>query len=209
MVQRIVRGDTMRSERLCLALAVLLTGCVALPEPQRLDAFRLGAVEFPLGAAPQAARPVVVAVEQPIAQGALATDRIVVEADGRLQVVSGARWDERVPEMLNRQIARALQGSGGIDVVDGAQRGGRAGFALLTVLERMQVAIRDDASGEARTEIAARLVRLPGRDIVSTGVFTGTAPAADDDPATLTRAIDTATAAALGDLVAWVGASVQ
>lgn len=192
-----------------LALAILLSACVSLPEPQRLDTFRLGAVESALPVGRETARPVAVAVEQPIAQGVLASDRIVVEVDGRLQVVSGARWDERMPEMLNRQIARALQAGGGIDVVDGAQRGGRAGYALLTVLERMQVALGADGAGEARTEIAARLVRLPSRDIVTTAVFAGTAPAADDDPATLTRAIDTATGRALGDLVGWVGDSVR
>lgn len=199
----------MRAAAIVPALAVLIGGCVALPETQRPDTFRLSAADAPPVATREVARAVAVAVEQPIAQGALATDRIVVEVDGRLRVVGGARWDERVPEMLNRQIARALQSAGGIDVVDGAQRAGRADYALLTVLERMQVAIRDDASGEARTEIAARLVRLPGREIVATAVFAGTAPAADDDPATLAGAIDTATAAALADLVTWVGGEVR
>ena len=199
----------MRTAAIVIALAVSIAGCVALPETQRPDTFRLGGAETLPIATQGTASPVAVAVEQPVAQGALATDRIVVEVDGRLRVVSGARWDERVPEMVNRQIARALQSAGGIDVVDGAQRAGRADYALLTVLERMQVVIRDDASGDARTEIAARLVRLPGREIVATAVFTGDAPAADDDPATLTAAIDTATASALADLVAWVGGEVR
>lgn len=202
----------MRVVRLASALvaaAALVSGCVALPETQRPDTFRLSAMETPQTGTGEAARSIAVAVEQPIAQGALATDRIVVEVDGRLRVVSGARWDERMPEMLNRQIARALQSAGGIDVVDGAQRAGRADYALLTVIESMQVAIRDDVSGEARTEIAARLVRLPGREIVSTAVFTGTAPAADDDPATLASAIDAATAEALANLVPWVGAEAR
>lgn len=194
--------------RLLPALALLLGACVSLPEAQRLDTFRLGAAEPRPITAQERARPIAVAVEQPIAQGALATDRIVVEVDGRLQVLGGARWDERMPEMLNRQIARALQSAGGIDVVDGAQRAGRADFALLTVLERMQVAIGANGAGQARTEIATRLVRLPDRDIVGTALFTGTAPAADDDPATLTAAIDTATASALSDLVAWVDETV-
>lgn len=199
----------MRHAAMLLALATSVAGCVALPETQRPDTFRLGAAETLPIATRGTASPVAVAVEQPLAQGALATDRIVVEVDGRLRVVSGARWDERVPEMVNRQIARALQSAGGIDVVDGAQRAGRADYALLTVLERMQVVIGDDTSGEARTEIAARLVRLPGREIVATAVFTGDAPAADDDPATLTAAIDNATASALADLVAWVGGEVR
>jgi cholesterol transport system auxiliary component len=199
----------MHSNRYFLALAVLLSGCVSLPEAQRLDAFRLGAADPLPMAAQEPARSIAVAVEQPLAQGALATDRIVVVVDGRLQVVSGARWDERAPEMLNRQIARALQSAGGIDVVDAAQRGGRADFALLTVLERMQVAIGRDGSGEALTEIATRLVRFPERDIVATAFFAGTAPAADDNPATLAKAIDSATAVALADLVAWVNTSVR
>lgn len=199
----------MRSQTIILGLAALLAGCVALPRTQRPDTFRLGDLNPPPIAAQAAARSIAVAVEQPIAQGALATDRIVVEVDGRLQVVGGARWDERIPEMLSRQIARAVQSAGRIDVVDAAQRAGRADYALLTVLERMHVALRADGSGQARTEIAARLVRLPDRDIVATASFTGNAPAADDDPATLTAAIDAATSAALADLVAWVDGAVS
>jgi cholesterol transport system auxiliary component len=200
----------MRRARPLLPLPLAaLAACVSLPQAERVESFRLGASAPPPAVTREAAQPVAVALEQPIAQGALASDRIVVEVDGRLQVVSGARWDERAPEMLNRLMARALQASGGVDVVDGAQRAGRADFALVTVLERMQVAIREDYTGEARTEIAARLVRLPGREIVSTALFAGTAPAAADDPATLTTAIDDATASAVADLVAWVGGEVR
>lgn len=194
----------MRLFRFVLPVVLLTAGCVALPQAERVESFQLGAAMPALTPSRGAAQPVAVAVQQPIAQGALATDRIVVEADGRLQVVSGARWDERAPEMLNRQIARALQGAGGVDVVDGAQRAGRADYALATVLERMQVSIGADGSGEARTEIAARLVRLPGRDIVSTALFSGSAPAPDDAPATLARAIDVSVAEALGDMAGWV-----
>ncbi|TVQ54237.1 MAG: hypothetical protein EA355_12100 [Rhodobacteraceae bacterium] len=191
-----------------LSGAWLLGACVTLPEAQQVESFRLSAPATPAAQTGATARAVPVAVEQPIAQGALATDRIVVIVDDRVQVVSGARWDERMPEMLNRQIARALQAGGGVDVVDGAQRAGRADFALVTVLESMHVAIGDDLRGEARTEIGARLVRLPGRDIVATSIFSGTAPAPSDDPASLTRAIDAATSAAIRDLVGWVGAQV-
>lgn len=171
--------------------------------------FRLGGEDA--GAAerlpdrPAARRPVV-AVERPLATGAMNTDRLVVEIGAELQFVSGARWEDAMPDLVALRAAEALQRTGAVDVVDGAQRAGRANYALVTVLRRMQVAIADDLSGDAVTEIAARLVTLPGRDVAATASFTGRAQASDDAPATLAAAMERSTAQALGDLAAWTAA---
>lgn len=193
-----------------LGAAAALAGCASLPGArQPTAAYRLGgdgAVEAAeIDARPQRRRPTV-AVERPLATGAMASDRVVVDVGGELQFVSGARWEDEMPDILAFRIGEALQASGAVDVVDSAQRAGRAQYALVGVLRKMQVALRGDASGEAQTEIAARLVTLPDRDVVATRVVGGTAPAANDAPATLTDAINRATDRAMADLAAWVAA---
>ncbi len=191
-----------------VAAVLALAGCVALPQAQPTPSFQLGAGAMPAGTAMSSDGPSV-AVETPIAQGLLATDRILVLADGQRAAVAGARWDDRMPDMLRRSLARTLQATGSIQVVDAAQRAGRAQFALVTLLEAMEAEIQPDLSANAVASVAARLVRLPDREIVSTAVFTGTARAADDAAETLTRAIDEATAQALADLATWVVEETQ
>ena len=195
-----------------LGIALMVAGCVSLPGTESVSTYQLRAVGDPsTGTASSQPRDdgVVVAIERPVASGAVAGDRLVVEVDGELQFVSGARWEDDLPELLAVEIARALQERKGIDAVDAAQKAGRAGFGLITAIERMQVELEDDLSGLAVTEIVARLVRLPARDIVATSEFRGEAPAADDAPDTLARAISAATQEALTELATWVASQAR
>jgi ABC-type uncharacterized transport system auxiliary subunit len=183
--------------------------CVSLPPERPVEAFRIGEA-VAATPAPAAARPAaraVVALEEPLAQGLLASDRIIAVVDGALRPVAGARWDETIPAMLRRQMARALQTGGAVDVVDAAQRAGSAGFGLVTVVEAMQAEIRRDFTAEAVVTVGARLVRFPGRDVVATKVFSASEISADDAAASLSRAIDAAAGRATADLAAWVAAT--
>jgi ABC-type uncharacterized transport system auxiliary subunit len=206
--RRVVTGPVLG---VVLGVALLAAGCVSLPGSDPVSTFQLRAAGDPSDAASSEPRDdgVVVAVERPVASGAVAGDRLVVEVDGELQFVSGARWEDDLPELLALEIARALQETEGIDAVDAAQKAGRAGFGLITAIERMQVELEDDYSGVAVTEITARLVRLPARDIIATSEFRGEAPAADDSPDTLAEAISAATREALTGLTAWVGSHAR
>jgi ABC-type uncharacterized transport system auxiliary subunit len=190
-------------------VAAALGGCAQLGGTGPQQTFRLGGGETaPAGeaAAREPARRPVVAVERPLATGAMNTNRLVVEVGDELQYVSGARWEDAMPDIVAFRAAEALQATGALDVVDAAQRAGRADFALVTVLRRMQVAIADDLTGEAVTELAARLVTLPARDVAATAGFIGRAQAPDDAPSSLVSAIEQATSSALSDLAAWTAA---
>jgi ABC-type uncharacterized transport system auxiliary subunit len=180
-----------------------------MPAERPVEAFRIGeaAAASPPAAAARPAARAVVALEDPLAQGLLASDRIVAVVDGALRPVAGARWDETIPAMLRRQMGRALQTGGAVDVVDAAQRAGSAGYGLVTVVEAMQAEIGRDFSAEAVVTIGARLVRFPGRDVVATKVFSAREPAPDDAAASLSRAIDAAAGRATSDLAAWVAAT--
>jgi ABC-type uncharacterized transport system auxiliary subunit len=193
-----------------LAFSALLAGCATIGTRTPTANFQLQPsteTTASVASRPSGRRPVV-AVERPLATGAMASDRLVVTTGGALQFVSGARWEDELPDLVAVQIAQALQRSGRVDVVDEAQRGGRAGYSLVTVLQQMQVAIADDLSGQATTRIAARLVRLPAREVIATQVFNGAARASDDRPETLTSAINQATAQALSGLSEWVADGV-
>ncbi len=193
-------------------LALLLAGCVSLLENEPVSTYPLrgAAGSTPdLSSSGRAGKHVVVAVERPIASGAVAGDRLVVAVGDQLQFVSGARWEDDLPTLLSADIARVLQDSRGIDVVDAAQRAGRADYGLVTAIEKLQVQLGSNFSGQAVTEIAARLVRLPARDIVATATFRGEAPAPNDAPDTLAQAISTATQKALAELAAWVAAQTR
>jgi cholesterol transport system auxiliary component len=195
-----------------VGLSVLLTGCVSsLLETQPATTFSLRTAGPSPDAGPsrRSGRDVAVAVERPIASGAVAGDRIVVEVGDQLQFVSGARWEDDLPTLLMAEMARVLQDVNGVDVVDAAQRAGRADFGLVTVIERMQVQLQDDYTGTAVTEIAARLVKLPDREIVATSTFRGEAAAANDAPETLAQAINAATQQALNGLVTWVATQTR
>jgi cholesterol transport system auxiliary component len=198
---------------LAVGLPVLLTGCVSsLLETEPVATFSLrGAAGSSPDAGPSrgTGKDVAVAVERPIASGAVASDRIVVEVGDQLQFVSGAQWEDDLPTLLAADMARVLQDVEGIDVVDAAQRAGRADFGLITVIERMQVQLQDDYAGQAVAEIGARLVKLPDREIVATSSFRGEAPAANDAPETLAQAISAATQQALRELVTWVAAQTR
>jgi ABC-type uncharacterized transport system auxiliary subunit len=194
------------------ALPLLIAGCTSFLEGEPASTFPLRAGGGPavqVAASLPASERVAVAVERPIASGAIASDRLVVEVGDQLRFVAGARWEDDLPTLVGADIARALLATEGVEVVDAAQRGGRADFALITAIERMQVQLGEDYSGRAVTEIVARLVRLPAREIVATSVFRAEAPAADDAPDTLARAIGTATQEALGDMAGWVAAQTR
>lgn len=196
---------------LAVGVPLLLAGCASLLDSEAVSTYPLRGAGGPIEVSSSipAGQRVAVAVERPSASGAVAGDRLVVEVDDQLRFVTGARWEDDVPELLAADIARVLQQTEGIDVVDAAQRAGRADFALVTVIERMQVQLEDDYSGRAVTEIVARLVRFPDRDIVATSVFRAEAPAADDAPATLAQAISTSTQKALAELAAWTAAQTH
>lgn len=190
-----------------VGLTLLLAGCASLLESEPASTYPLrGTAGTTVAAAssPAVAKDVAVAVERPIASGAIAGDRIVVEVDRQLQFVSGARWEDNLPTLFAADMARVLQGKAGVDVVDAAQRAGRANFGLVTVIERMQVVLGDDYTGQAVTEVVARLVRLPDREIVATRNFRAEAPAANDAPDTLSRAISEATQETIAELAEWV-----
>jgi ABC-type uncharacterized transport system auxiliary subunit len=202
--------QTVRRAAAALALAAM-GACVALPPERPVEAFRIGeaVAAAPAPAAPRPAARAVVALEDPLAQGLLASDRIIAVVDGALRPVSGARWDEAIPAMLRRQMARALQTGGAVDVVDAAQRAGAASYGLITVIEAMQAEIRPDFTAEAVVTIGARLVRFPGRDVVATKVFGARQTAPDDAAASLSRAIDAAAGRATAELAAWVAATAR
>jgi cholesterol transport system auxiliary component len=195
---------------LAVGVPILFAGCVSsLLETESVATFPLRSAT---SSSPEtepssgAGKHVAVAVERPIASGAVASDRIVVEVGDQVQFVSGARWEDDLPTLLAADIARVLQDANAIDVVDAAQRAGRADFALITVIDRMQVQLQNDYTGQAVAEIGARLVKLPDREIVATSTFRGEAAAANDAPETLAQAISVATQNAVRELVTWVAA---
>jgi ABC-type uncharacterized transport system auxiliary subunit len=197
---------------LAMGLPLLIAGCVSMLEREPVTTFQLrgaGASAAQVASSLPVGERIAVAVERPLASGAVAGDRLVVEVDDQLRFVSGARWEDDLPELLAAELSLALQTTEGIDVVDAAQRAGRPDFGLVTVIERMQVELDDDYSGRAVTEIIARLVEFPSREIIATSVFRGEAPAADDAPGTLAQAIREATQKSLAELAGWVAVQTR
>lgn len=198
--------------RFAVLLPLLLAGCVSLLETEPVSTYTLrGAAKSSpdVTSSRHVGKHVAVAVERPIASGAVAGDRLVVAINDQLQFVSGARWEDDLPTLLYADIARVLQDTKGIDVVDAAQRAGRADYGLVTAIEKLQVQLDGDYSGQAVTQIAARIVKLPAREIVATMTFRGEAPAPNDAPDTLAQAISTATQKSLAELAAWVAAQTH
>lgn len=144
----------------------------------------------------------VLLVAEPTAEGSLDTSRIAVLADGRVDRLADVVWSDRATVMLQFLIVQAFQGADRLRAV-GTDRDDLPGrYLLQSTLNDFQ--LEPEGGGyAAQVSLSARLLALPTREVAGTREFSRRVPASASSNEAAVAAFDTATAAILGELVAW------
>ena len=144
----------------------------------------------------------VLIVAEPAAEGALDSDRITVLAQGRVDRLADVAWSDRATAMLQFLIVQAFQASGRLSAV-GTDRDDLPGrYLLQSTLDAFQ--LEPEGQGyAAEVRLHARLLWLPGREVVGSQLFTRRVLATDSSNSAAITAFDVAVAGVLEDLVAW------
>jgi cholesterol transport system auxiliary component len=144
----------------------------------------------------------VLVVAEPEAEGALDSDRMAIVVEGRVDRVADVTWSDRPAAMLQFAIVQAFQASERVRGV-GTDRDDLPGrYLLQSMLDAFQL----EPEGEgyaARVELAARLLRLPGREVVGTTTLRQRVPTSQRSNRAAVTAFDSAVTGMLEDLVPW------
>ncbi|SDG08630.1 ABC-type transport auxiliary lipoprotein family protein [Alloyangia pacifica] len=144
-------------------------------------------------------------VEEPIASGALSTDRIMIRPGPlQAQYLPGARWSDETPAMLQTLLVRSISETGAFASVGRAPLGGQGDYALLGELTDFQAeSYGTDAPVTVHLRLMLRLVRERDSSVVASRTFEVRQPAADDETASLVPAFDLAARKMVSEILPW------
>jgi cholesterol transport system auxiliary component len=197
-----------------LAAALLAAATPALAACGPLGALRTAAA--PLEAytlQPAAFRPGATAtgrhllVEPPATSGAIDTDRILVKPSPlQVQYLSGARWIDSVPDLVQALIVETLQNTGAFRFVTRTTTGPFPDYTLLSEILDFQAEATGDPELplQIRVTFSLALVREDDGAIVSSRRVTASRPAASAATADVVTAFNAATDQALAETASWI-----
>ncbi len=153
------------------------------------------------------AAPVRLLVEEPGVAGALDSDRIAVRRSPILiEYLADARWEDRVPRLVERHLTAYLDGRKGLAAVGALEADLPVAYRLRLDLRTFEADIPGDGgpSPRAVVAVAATLQSATSSAIVAERYFTAVEQADATDAEAIVRALGTATdriAAALADWI--------
>jgi cholesterol transport system auxiliary component len=148
-----------------------------------------------------------ISVALPTALRALDSERVVVQPKpGEINYLSGARWADRLPRIVQSRIVQAFENSKRIRAAPRGSDQVRTDFVLDTELREFGVQVADTPF--ALVEISVRIVNERTNRVVATQVFTGRAETSSVDGPSATAAINTAFGTVLIDLVRWTATKI-
>lgn len=188
--------------------AFALSGCGAIgalgDASRTLDVYELRTPE----ASPVTTRPrnIEIVVEEPIAGGALATERIMIRPSPlQAQYLPGVRWADTAPVMLQTLILRSLSESGAFASVGRRPVGTIGDYAVLGELTDFQAeAVEGGKGATIRLRLMVRLVAERDERVIASSVFLVTEQATASDNATIIAAFDRATVQLMNEIVPWI-----
>ena len=152
-----------------------------------------------------------VAVEEPAASAAIATDRILVKPNPlAVTYLPGARWIEAAPLHVQSLIIRSLAESGRVGFVRPAATGPLPDFDLFTTIEAFQVEVGETAQPPIRAVVALTLTLVRDLDgqVVASRRFERSAAASADDATAIVSAFNVAMSGILQEAGAWTIAAM-
>ena len=191
-----------------LSLTLATSGCTAISA--------LGEASRPLeiyelrtpATAPAATRrrDIEVVVEEPMASGALATERIMIRPGPlQAQYLPGVRWADPAPVMLQTLILRSLTESGALSSVGRRPLGTAGDYAVLSELTDFHAETADGTGGATvRLRLIVRLVRERDARVIGTRTFSATQQAASTEADAVVAAFDQASSQLLSEVTNWV-----
>jgi cholesterol transport system auxiliary component len=197
----------MKPAVLLVLSAGLLTACSSIL-PQRgaaPDLYQLSPVALPAVKKPAAAQ---IVVDAPLAARGLDTDRIIVRGDSyEVKYLSGVRWTDRIPRLVQSALVQGLESTGAFTGVGRPEDGLKSNYALLSDLRAFDV-VSQGMMGSARVQVvlAAKLVR-PGGDVVASRLITKEAEAKGSGNGGIVAAFDEAVKGAAEETTQWVVAN--
>jgi len=144
------------------------------------------------------------AVAAPDAAASLDTPRIALtRSPTTMDYFANAAWTDRVPLIIQRQLIEAFDSTGRILSVDRDTSGLEADYVLQTELREF-LARYDTPNGAPQivVNIQAKLARMPQREIAATLNASQQVQASANDLDSIVIAFNSATGAAIGQIVA-------
>lgn len=186
-----------------LIAALGLTGCAAIPGfgPAPVDAFDISA---PLTVPVSRKLPrTQILVPEPSALKLLDGEDIAVRPGGSsVQLLSGARWSDRLPRLVQARVIEAFQRS---DSIGGVGRPGE-GLAIdyQVVIEIRSFEVRAVSGGHtAHVELFVRLLNDRNGVVRTSRSFQALVPVNGQGSLAFTTALDAAFQKTAADIVAW------
>lgn len=141
-------------------------------------------------------------VALPTAIRVIDSERVVIQPTaGEVNYLSGARWSDRVPRLVQSRIIQAFENSGRVRAVTREGDQLRTDYKIDTEIREFGVFVKPQQ--EAVVELSVRLVNARTNQVAATSVFTGRAETGSVDGPAATAAINSAFGKVLIDLVRW------
>jgi cholesterol transport system auxiliary component len=135
------------------------------------------------------------------------SERVVVQPSaGEVNYLSGARWSDRVPRLVQARIVQAFENSGRVRAVTREGDSLRTDFKLDSDIREFGVIVSPQR--EAVVEISVRLVNARTNQVTATSVFTARAETSSVDGPSATAAINHAFGIVLIEMVRWTTARI-
>ena len=174
-----------------------LSGCGA--GKAKDDTFALSAMAEVSG---PAARHKQILVPEPAALKALDSEQIVIRVTpSEIQYLASARWNDRLPKMVQAKLVEAYENSGKLGGVGTPGQGLAIDYQVVTDIRAFQI---EAAGGDhAHIEISAKILNDRNGSVVAQQVFTADAPVSGSGNPGFVAALDAAFARVTTDIVGW------
>jgi len=142
------------------------------------------------------------AVALPTTIRVIDSERVVIQPNpGEVNYLSGARWSDRVPRLVQTRIMQAFENSGRVRAVTREGDSLRTDYKLDTEIREFGVFVSPQQ--QALVELSVKLVNSQTNRVVAAEVFTARAAASSVDGPSATAAINSAFGTVLIELVRW------
>lgn len=194
--------SVVRVTLLCAA-ALLLWGCGGLlPTTPAPDLYNLTPKSTFNGGMPSV--PWQLVIEEPLAARGLDSTRIAVRPSStQLKYLSGVRWTNRAPKMVQTLLVESFENSGKILAVGRQAIGLRSDCNLKTELREFQLEFNEEGEPVVRVRINAKMIRQPAQEIIASETFERIVKAESQQMAPVVAAFDEALGGAMKRLVEW------
>lgn len=144
-------------------------------------------------------------VEEPTASRALDTDRISVRPTAfEVGYLSGARWSDRAPRMIQTRLVESFENSDHIVAVGRQTIGLRGDYNLKSELREFQAEFFDDEDGPSvLVRMNFKIIQMPSADIIASTTFSRRESLPDRNMSSIIAAFDDALGGVMKRAVQW------